>query len=192
MAVFTTADRGRTRRRHPPGAAGQRQSGRGRRPPRHRAALCVVWHDPFPQAERYLFALVGGVLGVVKDSFVTMSGRKVALEISARRARQGEPRRLCHGRRPSAPCGGTEQAFGREYDLDIFMIVAVSYFNMGAMENKGLNIFNDKNVLASRRPRPTPISTASRRSSPTNISTTGPATPDHLPRLVPALPQAKA
>ena len=69
-----------------------------------------------------------------------------------------------------------EEAFGREYDLDVFNIVAVSDFNMGAMENKGLNIFNDKYVLAARKPRPTPTTPISRRSSPMSISTIGPAT----------------
>ena len=69
-----------------------------------------------------------------------------------------------------------EFVYGREYDLDVFNIVAVPDFNMGAMENKGLNIFNDKYILAIRRPRPTPITPGSRRSSRMNISTTGPAT----------------
>ena len=70
-----------------------------------------------------------------------------------------------------------EEAFGREYDLDIFMIVAVSDFNMGAMENKGLNVFNDKYVLADARDRDRRrLRQRSRRSSRTSISTTGPAT----------------
>src|SRR5262245_47022044 len=104
------------------------------------------WHDPFPKPS-YLFAMVGGALACVSDSFRTMSGREVALKI------YGEPGK-------ESRCGYAmdslkramawdEQAFGREYDLDIFMIVAVSDFNMGAMENKGLNVFNDKYVLAS-------------------------------------------
>ena len=70
-----------------------------------------------------------------------------------------------------------EEAYGREYDLDIFMIVAVSTFNMGAMENKGLNIFNDKVLLGfARKPPPTMIMPVSKASSPMNISTIGPAT----------------
>ena len=70
-----------------------------------------------------------------------------------------------------------EEAFGREYDLDIFMIVAVSDFNMGAMENKGLNVFNDKYVLAEPGDRDRRrLRRRSRRSSRTSISTTGPAT----------------
>ncbi len=107
----------------------------------------AVWHDPFPKPS-YLFALVGGVLGVVEDEFVTMSGRKVALKIYVEPGK--EPRADYAMGALKRSMRWDEQAFGREYDLDIFMIVAVSYFNMGAMENKGLNIFNDKNVLASR------------------------------------------
>ena len=70
-----------------------------------------------------------------------------------------------------------EKAFGREYDLDLFMVVAVSRFNMGAMENKGLNIFNDKYILAhAGNAPPTPTTSTSKRSSRMNTSTTGPAT----------------
>ncbi len=106
----------------------------------------AVWHDPFPKP-CYLFALVGGDLGALHDCFVTASGRKVALGIYVE-----------HGKEKSAlyamdalkrAMRWDELAFGREYDLDVFNIVAVSDFNMGAMENKGLNIFNDKYVLAS-------------------------------------------
>ncbi len=107
----------------------------------------AVWHDPFPKPS-YLFALVGGVLGVVKDSFTTMSGRKVALEIYVEPGKEGRADYAMGALKRAMRWD--EQAFGREYDLDIFMIVAVSFFNMGAMENKGLNIFNDKNVLASQ------------------------------------------
>ncbi|VTZ49067.1 Aminopeptidase N [Methylocella tundrae] len=106
----------------------------------------AVWRDPFPKPS-YLFALVGGDLGSVHDEFITKSGRKVALGIHVE-----------HGKEPHAAyamdalkrsMAWDETAFGREYDLDVFNIVAVSDFNMGAMENKGLNIFNDKYVLAS-------------------------------------------
>jgi aminopeptidase N len=107
----------------------------------------AVWHDPFPKPS-YLFALVGGVLGVVKDSFITMSGRKVALEIFVEPGKESRAGYAMGALKRAMRWD--EQAFGREYDLDIFMIVAVSFFNMGAMENKGLNIFNDKNVLASK------------------------------------------
>jgi aminopeptidase N len=106
----------------------------------------AVWHDPFPKPS-YLFALVGGNLGCVNDSFTTMSGRKVRLAIYVEPGKEDR----CHYAMDSLKRAmrWDEVAFGREYDLDIFMIVAVSAFNMGAMENKGLNIFNDKFVLAS-------------------------------------------
>src|SRR5499433_95115 len=107
----------------------------------------ATWHDPFPKP-CYLFALVGGVLGVVEDSFITMSGRKVVLKIFVEPGKEARAE-YAMGALKRAMLWD-EQAFGREYDLDIFMIVAVSHFNMGAMENKGLNIFNDKNVLASQ------------------------------------------
>jgi aminopeptidase N len=106
----------------------------------------AVWHDPFPKPS-YLFALVGGGLGHVADEFVTMSGRKVALRIYVEPGREGRAGFAMDALKRAMRWD--EEAFGREYDLDIFMIVAVSAFNMGAMENKGLNIFNDKYVLAS-------------------------------------------
>jgi aminopeptidase N len=106
----------------------------------------AVWHDPFKKP-CYLFALVGGNLGRVTDSFTTMSGRKVALAIYVEPGK--EDRCLYAMDSLKRAMRWDEEAFGREYDLDIFMIVAVSAFNMGAMENKGLNIFNDKYVLAS-------------------------------------------
>jgi aminopeptidase N len=106
----------------------------------------AVWHDPFPKPS-YLFALVGGKLACVEDSFRTMSGRDVALKIYVE---PGKEDRCAHAMDSlKRSMRWDETAFGREYDLDIFMIVAVSDFNMGAMENKGLNIFNDKYVLAS-------------------------------------------
>ena len=105
----------------------------------------VQWHDPFPKP-CYLFALVAGDFDVLTDEFITQSGRKVSLQLfvdkgaitkgsfaleSLKRAMQWD-----------------EQRYGLEYDLDIYMVVAVDFFNMGAMENKGLNIFNSKYVLA--------------------------------------------
>jgi aminopeptidase N len=106
----------------------------------------AVWHDPFPKPS-YLFALVGGKLGHVEDHFRTMSGRDVTLRIYVE---PGKEDRCAHAMDSlKRSMRWDETAFGREYDLDIFMIVAVSDFNMGAMENKGLNIFNDKYVLAS-------------------------------------------
>ena len=103
------------------------------------------WEDPFPKPS-YLFALIAGDLRAVEDSFTTASGREIALRIYV------EPQNLdkCdHAMRSlKKAMRWDEERFGREYDLDIFMIVAVSHFNMGAMENKGLNVFNDKYVLA--------------------------------------------
>src|SRR3990167_368110 len=105
----------------------------------------AVWNDPFPKP-CYLFALVAGELDVLEDKLVTMSGRTVDLRIFV------DP--------GMAPCAAyamdalkrsmkwDEEAFGREYDLDLFMIVAVRDFNFGAMENKGLNIFNSSLLLA--------------------------------------------
>jgi aminopeptidase N len=106
----------------------------------------AIWHDPFPKPA-YLFALVGGNLGCVEDSFVTMSGREVTLRIYVEHGKEDRCGWAMDSLKRSMRWD--EEAFGREYDLDIFMIVAVSDFNMGAMENKGLNVFNDKLVLAS-------------------------------------------
>ncbi|HEY7765899.1 MAG TPA: aminopeptidase N [Aestuariivirgaceae bacterium] len=106
----------------------------------------AVWEDPFPKPS-YLFAMVAGALGVVRDSFTTMSGRKVDLRIYVEPGK--EDRCAWAMESIKAAMAWDEKAFGREYDLDIFMVVAVSMFNMGAMENKGLNVFNDKYVLAS-------------------------------------------
>ncbi len=105
----------------------------------------AVWDDPHPKPS-YLFALVAGDLAHIEESFTTASGRNVALRIFVE-----------HGKAPRATYAmesliramkWDEVAFGREYDLDVFNIVAVSDFNMGAMENKGLNVFNDKFILA--------------------------------------------
>ena len=105
----------------------------------------AVWHDPFPKPS-YLFALVAGNLGKVADSFVTLSGRKVELGIYVEPGKEKLAGYAMDALKRSMRWD--EEAFGREYDLDVFNIVAVSDFNMGAMENKGLNIFNDKYVLA--------------------------------------------
>jgi aminopeptidase N len=106
----------------------------------------AVWHDPYPKP-CYLFALVGGRLGSVEDRFRTMSGREVKLRIFVE---PGKEDRCAYAMDSlKRAMRWDEEVFGREYDLDTFMIVAVSDFNMGAMENKGLNVFNDKFVLAS-------------------------------------------
>ncbi|CAN5811467.1 aminopeptidase N [soil metagenome] len=104
------------------------------------------WHDPFPKP-CYLFALVAGDLACVEDGFTTMSGRDVTLRIYVRP--RDEARSAYAMDALKRAMAGDERAYGREYDLDLFMIVAVDDFNMGAMENKGLNIFNSKYVLAS-------------------------------------------
>jgi len=106
----------------------------------------AVWHDPYPKPS-YLFALVGGSLAVREDTFITMSGRDVALRIYVEPGKDDRAGYAMEALKRAMRWD--ETAFGREYDLDIFMIVAVSDFNMGAMENKGLNIFNDKYILAS-------------------------------------------
>lgn len=105
----------------------------------------ALWDDPHPKPS-YLFALVAGDLAHVADSYVTRSGRKVELRIYVEKGKEDR----CGWAMESlkASMRWDEERFGREYDLDIFMIVAVSDFNMGAMENKGLNIFNDKYILA--------------------------------------------
>ena len=103
------------------------------------------WHDPHPKPS-YLFALVAGDLGVITDRFKTMSARDVELRIYVEHGK--EKRALYAMDALKRSMSWDEEKFGREYDLDLFMIVAVSSFNMGAMENKGLNVFNDKYVLA--------------------------------------------
>lgn len=105
----------------------------------------AVWHDPHPKPS-YLFALVGGDFDVLADRFVTRSGRPVALEIYVEHGKRDRAAYAMDALKRSMTWD--EQVYGREYDLDVFMVVAVSDFNMGAMENKGLNIFNDKYVLA--------------------------------------------
>jgi len=105
----------------------------------------AVWHDPHPKPS-YLFALVGGDLAHIEDKFRTMSGRDVRLRIYVEHGKEDRCGYAMDSLKRAMRWD--EEAFGREYDLDIFMIVAVSDFNMGAMENKGLNVFNDKYVLA--------------------------------------------
>jgi aminopeptidase N len=102
------------------------------------------WHDPFPKPS-YLFALVAGDLASNRDSFVTRSGRTVQLGIWVR---EGDVPRTVHAMESlKAAMKWDEEVYGREYDLDTFNIVAVADFNFGAMENKGLNIFNSRYIL---------------------------------------------
>ncbi len=116
-------------------ASGERPNGR------HYA----IWEDPFPKPA-YLFALVAGDLALLEDRFVTSSGRDVALQIYAEPAQIDKCDHAMEALKMSMRWD--EERFGLEYDLDQFMIVAISDFNMGAMENKGLNVFNTKYVLA--------------------------------------------
>lgn len=103
------------------------------------------WHDPYPKPS-YLFALVAGDFDVLTDTFTTRSGREVSLQLFVDKgyASKGEFAVASLKRAMQ----WDEQRFNLEYDLDIYMVVAVDFFNMGAMENKGLNIFNSKYVLA--------------------------------------------
>ncbi len=105
----------------------------------------VTWEDPFKKPS-YLFALVAGDLFCFEDSFKTMSGRNVALKIFVEHENKDKCAFAMESLKKAMKWD--EEVYGREYDLDIYMIVAVNDFNMGAMENKGLNIFNSKYVLA--------------------------------------------
>ncbi|MDA9556092.1 aminopeptidase N [Vibrio sp.] len=108
----------------------------------------VKWHDPHPKPS-YLFALVAGDFDVLTDQYVTRSGREVALEIFVDK---GNLDRAEHAMLSLVnSMKWDEERFDLEYDLDIYMIVAVDFFNMGAMENKGLNVFNSKFVLANNK-----------------------------------------
>ena len=103
------------------------------------------WHDPWPKPS-YLFALVAGDLVASRDSFTTRSGRKVDLAIYVR---AGDETRTGHAMKALIDSmKWDEDVYGREYDLDLFNIVAVADFNAGAMENKGLNVFNTRYILA--------------------------------------------
>ncbi|WP_131782795.1 aminopeptidase N [Legionella gresilensis] len=104
----------------------------------------VIWQDPFKKPS-YLFALVAGNLACVSDKFITCSGKKVDLKVYVE---PGNEDKCAHAINSLHKCmRWDEENYGREYDLSTYMIVAVSNFNMGAMENKGLNIFNSKFIL---------------------------------------------
>ena len=107
----------------------------------------VKWHDPFPKP-CYLFALVAGDFDLMTDNYVTSSGREVALEIFVDKGNLSKAEHAMLSLKKSMQWD--EETFSLEYDLDIYMIVAVDFFNMGAMENKGLNVFNSKYVLADK------------------------------------------
>ncbi|MBU5612108.1 aminopeptidase N [Geomonas azotofigens] len=106
----------------------------------------AVWHDPFKKPS-YLFAVVAGDLVHIADRFTTMSGREVRLEIYVEERNKDKCEHAL--RSLMRAMRWDEEQFGREYDLDTYMVVAVDDFNMGAMENKGLNVFNSRYVLAS-------------------------------------------
>lgn len=105
----------------------------------------VTWEDPFKKPT-YLFALVAGDMHCIKDSFITQSGRLIDLQLYVEKHNATKADHAMYSLKEAMDWD--EKNYGREYDLDIYMIVAVSTFNMGAMENKGLNIFNDKYIVA--------------------------------------------
>ena len=108
----------------------------------------VKWHDPHPKP-CYLFALVAGDFDLLTDSYTTTSGKKVALELYVDKGKKSQGVFALESLKRAMKWD--EDVFGLEYDLDIYMIVAVDFFNMGAMENKGLNVFNSKFVLADQK-----------------------------------------
>ncbi|MGI2258413.1 aminopeptidase N [Shewanella sp. GXUN23E] len=105
----------------------------------------ACWQDPFPKPS-YLFALVAGDFDLLEDDFVTQSGRNVKLQVFVDKGNLGKAGHAMASLKKAM--AWDESRFSLEYDLDIYMLVAVDFFNMGAMENKGLNIFNTKYVLA--------------------------------------------
>jgi aminopeptidase N len=105
----------------------------------------VTWHDPFKKPS-YLFALVAGDLASIEDTFVTKSGKPVLLQIFSESDQSAQCQHAMQSLKQAMRWD--EEAYGREYDLATFMIVAIDDFNMGAMENKGLNIFNAQTILA--------------------------------------------
>ena len=107
----------------------------------------VTWRDPFKKPS-YLFALVAGKLDCLEDHFVSLSKRKITLKVYVDKGNLDKSTYAMECIKKSM--AWDEKAYGREYDLDIFMVVAINDFNMGAMENKGLNIFNAKYILANK------------------------------------------
>ncbi|TAK76000.1 MAG: aminopeptidase N [Gammaproteobacteria bacterium] len=105
----------------------------------------ATWEDPFKKPS-YLFALVAGDFDLIEDTFITQSDRPITLRIYVEKGYGDQAHHAIHALKEAMRWD--EKNYGREYDLDIYMIVAISDFNMGAMENKGLNIFNTKYVLA--------------------------------------------
>ena len=108
----------------------------------------VLWEDPFPKPS-YLFALVAGDLGVLKDQYTTKSGRVIDCRIYAHKGLESKCRHAMNSLKKAMRWD--EETFGLECDLDTYMIVAIDAFNMGAMENKGLNIFNSSVICADKK-----------------------------------------
>lgn len=111
----------------------------------HNGKRSVVWKDPHPKPS-YLFALVAGHFDKLEDTFITKSNRNVSLQLFVDEGRLSQGHHALASLKKAMQWD--EHKYGLEYDLDIYMIVAVDFFNMGAMENKGLNVFNSKYVLA--------------------------------------------
>ncbi|MBL7000731.1 MAG: aminopeptidase N, partial [Gammaproteobacteria bacterium] len=143
MSVFTTTIRA-DRQTYPVLLSNGNRVDAGENGERH----WVKWHDPFPKPS-YLFALVAGDLACVQGAYTSMSGRQVDLQIFT----EHHNREKCDFALSSLQKAmqWDEQVFGLEYDLDLYMVVAVDDFNMGAMENKGLNVFNTQYVLANQQ-----------------------------------------
>ena len=134
----------------------------------------ALWHDPFPKPS-YLFALVAGDLGSIHDRFTTMSGREVALAIYVEHG--NEPRATYAMGALKRAMTWDEEAYGREYDLDIFMIVAVSRLQHGRDGEQGPQHLQRQGAAGlAAKPPPTTIMPASKAWWRMNISTTGPAT----------------
>ena len=170
------------------GAARQRQSGRAPAtcPAPRAISRCGTIRSPSP---RICSRWSAAISACVEDTFVTMSGRNVVLRIYVEPGKEDRCAWAMDSLKRSMRWD--EEAFGREYDLDIFMIVAVSDFNMGAMENKGLNIFNDKYVLASSGNRDRRRLRQHRGDHRARVFPQLDRRPHHLPRLVPALPEGR-
>ena len=141
MSVFTTTIRGDKKKM--PVMLSNGNPVKEKQMPDGRTA--VTWHDPFPKPS-YLFAMVGGDLACIRDKFVTMSGREVQLAVYGEHGQEGQLSYAMESIKHSMEWD--EKKFGREYDLDRFNLVSVADFNAGAMENKGLNVFNSSYVLA--------------------------------------------
>ena len=150
----------------------------------------AVWHDPLPEAVLSVRAGRRRSRRASTTASPPLSGRKVALGIYVEHGKEAAAGYAMDALKRSMRWD--EEVFGREYDLDVFNIVAVSDFNMGAMENKGLNVFNDKYVLADPETATDARLRQYRGDHRPRIFPQLDRQPHHLPRLVPALPQGRA